>query len=87
MRWQYNEAAVEQGWGEFPNYSGEKSAIRQLSETEFTCTVVGLFSKSLGKMPDTGKDDQIIMEYEFFTDMLANTTTFRNRVVPQQTQK
>lgn len=35
-------------------------------------------SKTYGKMPDDGSSNQIIMEYEYFTDTLANTTTFNS---------
>ena len=31
-------------------------------------------------MPDDYSDEQIIMEYEYFTDTLANNTYFKNCV-------
>ena len=44
--------------------------------TEITCTVKDVLSKTYGKMPDSLASRQIIMEYEYFMDTLANSTVF-----------
>ena len=54
--------------------------------TVFECKVVGLFPKTYGKMPDSDSDKQIMMEYEFYTDMLANSTSFNETAVDMETQ-
>ena len=57
-----------------------------MAYTVFECTVVGLFDKTYGKMPETDSEQQILMEYEFYTDMLANTTSFNETAVNLKTQ-
>ena len=42
-------------------------------------------SKTYGKMPDSDASKQIIMEYEYFMDTLANTTVFNEKCVDAST--
>ena len=59
MRWQYNEAASLNGWGEFPYYPGTdewQDVGATIANTKFECTVADLLSKTYGKMPDSGSD-------------------------------
>ena len=44
--------------------------------TAIKCTVVGTFSETYGKMPDHASDRQIIMEFEYFMDTVAQSTEF-----------
>ena len=53
--------------------------------TEITCTVKDVLSKTYGKMPDSDASKQIIMEYEYFMDTLANTTDFDPRCMDAST--
>ena len=49
--------------------------------TEFNCTVAGLFDKTYGKMPEKQSEAQIIMEYEFYMQLLAQSTIFNKTIV------
>ena len=49
--------------------------------TTITCTVKDVLSKTYGKMPDLDASKQIIMEYEYLMDTLANTTVFDPKCV------
>ena len=53
--------------------------------TEITCTVKDVLSKTYGKMPDSLASKQIIMEYEYFMDTLANSTVFDPQCVDAST--
>ena len=46
-------------------YNGE------LAKTEFECTVKGKFKETYGKMPTEDFQKQIVMEYEYYTDLIA----------------
>ena len=77
LRPQYNSAASENGWNFFPEYSWENATeYRWAGVSQINCTVKDVLSETYGKMPDSDAEKQIIMEYEYFTDTLANTTTF-----------
>jgi hypothetical protein len=45
-----------------------------------------MVSKTYGKMPDTDSKKQILMEYEYFTDLFAESTTFNATLVDEETQ-
>ena len=45
-----------------------------------------LFTQTYGKMPENGARKQIIMEYEYFMDIMANNTRFNETVVSKETE-
>ena len=87
LRPQYNEAAKlpENQWGELPYYEDNWRKFGYMGFTTFQCTVKDLFSQTYGKMPDNGSKKQIIMEFEYFMDMIANNTRFNETVVSEKT--
>lgn len=87
MRPQYNEAAnlPENLWGELPFHEDNRKKFGYLGFTTFECTVKDLFSQTYGKMPEDGSKNQIIMEYEYFMDIIANNTRFNETVIPEKT--
>ena len=88
LRPQYNEEAnlPENKWGEIPYYEERwKKNGSYLAYTTIQCTVKDLFTQTYGKMPENGARKQIIMEYEYFMDIMANNTRFNETVVPQET--
>ena len=82
MRYQYNEAARYNQWNFFPEYSWLDSYA---GITTITCTVKDMVKKTYGKMPDKDANKQIILEYQYFTDTLANTTAFNSTHIDEET--
>ena len=86
LRAQYNIAARENDWNFFPEYTWENATAYQFAGvSKITCTVKDLLSETYGKMPDQDAEKQILMEYQYFTDTLANTTVFDSEHIDAET--
>ena len=55
--------------------------------TYFGCTVKAFISETYGKMPDSQAKDQIIMEYEYYMDIFAKSTSFDPNFIAQETSE
>ena len=66
MRFQYNFNAVLEGWETLPE------GTDLIGNSKIECVVTQMLDRTYGKMPDAGADSQIIMEYKYYTDTLAN---------------
>ena len=83
MRYQYNKAAEEHDWPIMEHiytYDGSGEA----AVTEFECTVKDLVAETYGKMPDASSTKQIMMEYEYYTDLIARSTTFNELLIDKE---
>ena len=56
----------------------------RLATTEFQCTVKDLVTETHGKMPDENSQNQIVMEFEYYTDLIAQSTTFDEALVGKE---
>ena len=61
----YNDLAAETGWETVPE-------ARFFVPTFFECTIKDFMATAYGKMPSTGSDTQIVMEYGPWWDLLYN---------------
>ena len=52
--------------------------------TEIECTVKDLVAETYGKMPDASSTKQIMMEYEYYTDLIARSTTFNELLIDKE---
>ena len=88
MRFGYNKVADENGWGKWPYAGADEDVLKEhqtIGYTDFECTVVAMIDKTYGKMPDKGSDLQVIMEFESYISLLANSTTFNETMVDTET--
>ena len=88
MRFAYNEVADENGWGEWPYARMEGFFLgshQTIGYTDFECTVVAMIDKTYGKMPESGSGLQVIMEFESYISLFANSTTFNETMVDSET--
>ena len=88
MRIQYNKAALENSWNQFPqlNETHDEAGATVGPITVFSCTVKTIIDQTYGKMPDENAVNQILMEFEYYTDLFAYGTTFDSTLIDEQTQ-
>ena len=75
----YNEAAEKAGWPKwykFPSYYTDLGLYA--GETLIQCKVTHMIDKTYGKMPDDRANRQIMMEYSYYIEVFAETTTFNS---------
>lgn len=86
LRYQYNQAARNNSWHFMPEFTWQNATLGiEEGITQFNCTVKGVAAKTYGKFRDSDAQKQIVMEYEYFLDTLANTTTFNSTFIKEQT--
>ncbi len=82
LRWQFNVLAKENDWEEWPDYRNQTwDGHQNIAYTEFDCTVVGLYDKSYGKFQKRYLNRYIIMEYEYYLKLFADSTVFNETIV------
>ena len=82
----YNPVAQAEGWPQwqYMNFTEDDQAAGNWpATTTFGCKVKAMISETYGKMPDAGARNQIVMEYEYYMDIFAKSTTFDSAFVEE----
>jgi len=83
----YNPVAEANGWPLWTTIN-QGTDYGRAATTSFKCTVRDMISDTYGKMPEAGAKSQIIMEYEHYMDIFAESTTFNQELVdPELSEK
>ena len=81
LRPQYNEFAEKNDLETFPEFTHVYYTYGDPHYTEFSCKIKATFDKTYGKMPVADSELQIIMEYEYYAALMAESTTFDDRYI------
>ena len=87
ISWQYNERAMNEGWGQFPallDINKEGDATNRGHAT-IECIVKYMIKDTYGKMGEPEREHQILMEYEYLLETFANSTYFAEGQVEPET--